>query len=46
MCRKIKCKNVEAWGRSLIIAALSDVLYKDYFIDTKRNGKRQNARLN
>lgn len=37
MCRKIKCKNVEAWGRSLIIAALSDVLYKDYFIDTKRN---------
>ena len=37
MCRKIKCKNAEAWGRSLIIAALSDVLYKDYFIDTKRN---------
>ena len=37
MCKKIKCKNVEAWGRSLIIAALSDVLYKDYFIDTKRN---------
>lgn len=37
MCRKIKCKNVEPWGRSLIIAALGDVLYKDYFIDTKRN---------
>lgn len=37
MCRKIKCKNVEAWGRSLIIASLSDVLYKDYFTDTKRN---------
>lgn len=37
MCRKIKCKNSEPWGRSLIIAALSDVLYKDYFIDTKRN---------
>ena len=37
MCRKIKCKNVEAWGRSLIIAALEDVLYKDYFTDTKRN---------
>ncbi len=37
ICRKIKCKNTEAWGRSLIIAALSDVLYKDYFIDTKRN---------
>lgn len=37
MCRKIKCKNVEPWGRSLIIASLADVLYKDYFIDTKRN---------
>lgn len=37
MCCKIKCKNSESWGRSLIIAALSDVLYKDYFIDTKRN---------
>ena len=37
MCRKIKCKNVEAWGRSLIISALEDVLYKDYFTDTKRN---------
>lgn len=37
MCRKIKCKNVEPWGRSLVIAALSDVLYKDYFTDTKRN---------
>lgn len=37
MCRKIKCKNVEPWGRSLVIAALEDVLYKDYFTDTKRN---------
>lgn len=37
MCSKIKCKNVEPWGRSLIIASLEDVLYKDYFIDTKRN---------
>ena len=37
LCRKIKCKNVEPWGRSLIIAALEDVLYKDYFTDTKRN---------
>lgn len=37
MCRKIKCKDVEPWGRSLIIASLIDVLYKDYFIDTKRN---------
>lgn len=37
MCRKIKCKDTEPWGRSLIIAALEDVLYKDYFTDTKRN---------
>ncbi|WP_243207065.1 hypothetical protein [Mediterraneibacter hominis] len=37
MCKKIKCKDTEPWGRSLIIAALEDVLYKDYFIDTKRN---------
>ncbi len=37
MCRKIKCKDNEPWGRSLVIAALSDVLYKDYFTDTKRN---------
>ena len=36
MCRKIKCKDSEPWGRSLIIAALTDVLYKDYFTDTKR----------
>ena len=37
MCRKIKCKDSEPWGRSLIIAALEDVLYKDYYTDTKRN---------
>lgn len=37
MCKKIKCKDVEPWGRSLVIAALSDILYKDYFVDTKRN---------
>ena len=37
MCCKIKCKDSEPWGRSLVIAALSDVLYKDYFTDTKRN---------
>lgn len=36
MCRKIKCKDSEPWGRSLVIAALPDVLYKDYFVDTKR----------
>lgn len=37
MCRKIKCKDTEAWGRSLIISTLEDVLYKDYFTDTKRS---------
>lgn len=37
MCRKIKCKDTEPWGRSLVVAALEDVLYKDYFTDTKRN---------
>ena len=37
MCRKIKCKDSEPWGRSLVIAALEDVLYKDYYTDTKRN---------
>ena len=37
MCVKIKCKDSEPWGRSLIVAALEDVLYKDYYTDTKRN---------
>lgn len=37
ICHKIKCKDTEPWGRSLIISALEDVLYKDYFTDTKRN---------
>ena len=37
MCKKIKCTDSEPWGRSLIIAALEDVLYKDYYTDTKRN---------
>lgn len=37
MCKKIKCKDSEPWGRSLAIAAISDVMYKDYFVDTKRN---------
>lgn len=37
MCRKIKAKDSEPWGRNLIIAALIDVLYRDYWLDTKRN---------
>ena len=37
MCRKIKCTDSEPWGRSLIIAALEDVLYKDdYFLNRNR----------
>lgn len=37
MCGKIKARKDEPWGRSLIIAALVDVLYKDYWLDTKRH---------
>ena len=36
ICKKIKCKDAEPWGRPLAIAALDDILYKDSFIDTKR----------
>lgn len=36
MCRKIKCKDSEPWGRPLAIAALNDILYRDSFVDTKR----------
>lgn len=36
ICRKIKCKDSEPWGRPLAISALDDILYKDSFIDTKR----------
>lgn len=36
ICKKIKCKDVEPWGRPLAISALDDILYKDSFIDTKR----------
>jgi hypothetical protein len=34
---KIKCDRSEPWGRPLTISALSDILYQEYFIDTKRN---------
>lgn len=37
MCRKIGCKDSEPWGRSTVLSALSDILYKDYFTDTKRS---------
>lgn len=37
MCKKIKCKDSEPWGRPLALCALEDILYSDYFTDTKRN---------
>lgn len=36
ICKKIKCKDSEPWGRPLAIAALDDILYKDSFVGTKR----------
>ncbi len=38
---KIKCKISEPWGRPLAIAAIIDILYKDEFVDTKRNVLRE-----
>lgn len=37
MCVKVGCKDSEPWGRSSVLSALSDILYKDYFTDVKRN---------
>lgn len=34
---KIRSKRDESWGRPLVLAAISDILYGDYFTDTKRN---------
>lgn len=34
---KIRSKRDEKWGRPLVLAAISDILYGDYFTDTKRN---------
>ena len=34
---KIRCKRDEPWGRPLVLAAINDILYNDYFMDTKRN---------
>lgn len=34
---KIRSKREEKWGRPLVLAAISDILYGDYFSDTKRN---------
>lgn len=34
---KIRSKSDEKWGRPLVLAAINDILYGDYFTDTKRN---------
>ncbi len=34
---KIRSKRDEPFGRPLVLAAISDILYRDYFSDTKRN---------
>lgn len=34
---KIRSKRDEKWGRPLVLAAIKDILYGDYFTDTKRN---------
>jgi ribosomal silencing factor RsfS len=34
---KVRSKRDEPWGRPLVLAAINDILYNDYFTDTKRN---------
>lgn len=34
---KIRSSISEPWGRPLVLAAINDILYGDYFTDTKRN---------
>ena len=34
---KIRSARNEKWGRPLVLAAIKDILYSDYFTDTKRN---------
>lgn len=34
---KIRSKRDEQYGRPLVLAAISDILYNDYFTETKRN---------
>ena len=34
---KIRSAKDEPWGRPLILAALKNILYADYFTETKRN---------
>lgn len=34
---KVRCSKLEPWGRPSVLAAIIDVLYSDYYTDTKRN---------
>ena len=34
---KVRSSRDEPWGRPLVLAAINDILYGDYFVDTKRN---------
>lgn len=34
---KVRSSREEPWGRPLVLAAINDILYGDYFTDTKRN---------
>lgn len=34
---KIRSKREEKWGRPLVLAAIKNILYGDYFVETKRN---------
>lgn len=34
---KIRSKREERYGRPIVLGAISDILYKDYFVQTKRN---------
>lgn len=35
ICRKIRAKDIEPWGRPLALGALEDILYRDKFYDAK-----------
>ena len=37
IAHKIRSKRDEKYGRPLVLAAINDILYNDYFVDTKRN---------
>ena len=37
LVHKIRSTIDEPWGRPIVLAAISDILYSDYFTDTKRN---------